>query len=776
LYNFRGRFAIIDSAFMVQAREHLTPIFQQNEVLFGHDSTPGIIAFEIEGLDKVKIFHRQDGETESDTVPFRPFMLLEGDVALKDWTGEATLQKLDGRGAFNHLALFPDLNQLAQAKFHLQKKIGKASSASDLPYWYFSDPLQQFLLLSGKTHFLGMAFGNLRRLQLAIETYCQPGFEFSNSARQSDRITAIALSDSTGWERLISGKEFDEAEMLRELVKEIGQRDPDVIEGHNLFRFDLEYIEARARKHKVELKFGRNASRLSSHASRMQIAERTINYRKYEIFGRHLIDTWILAQHYDVATRALENVGLKEIAHHFGIASSDRTTIPADKTSWYFDHDPDTLFRDVLDDVRETRAVAELLSASHFVQAQIFPYSYQNIPLRGNATKIDALFLREYLHQGFSVSRPDEGREVVGGYTHMEHQGIARRILHCDVTSLYPSIMLVYGYLPRKDELGIFAGLLRDLRMFRLKAKELARDARDEDSKFYFNALQSTFKILINSFYGYLGFQMGHFNDFEAANQVTAKGRELIQSAVAWLRERGAQIIEVDTDGIYFIPPQTVGTAVEEENLIASLKEILPKGIDLELDGRYPAMFSYKMKNYALLDEQGRLLIKGSGLRSRGLELFQRDWLEEMLTLLLNGEKEKVPDLYQRYLDDLENHRKDISWLAKTETLQDSLESYQTKVKTKKRNAAAPYELALKSQRRYQPGDQISYYVTGTKAKVKISENCKLATQWNPQHPDENVEQYKAKLNELYEKFKPWIESENPPRQEEELDGEPLLL
>ena len=183
----------------------------------------------------------------------------------------------------------------------------------------------------------------------------------------------------------------------------------------------------------------------------------------------------------------------------------------------------------------------------------------------------------------------------------------------------------------------------------------------------------------------------------------------------------------------------------------------------MELDGRYPAMFSYKIKNYALLDENGRLLIKGSGLRSRGLESFQRDWLEEMLTLLLTGEREKIRDLYQRYLDDLQNHRRDITWLAKTETLQDSLDNYQTKVKAKKRNAAAPYELALKSQRRHQPGDQISYYVTGTKAKVKISENCKLATQWNRQDPDENVEHYKAKLNELYEKFKPWIEFDNAP-------------
>ncbi len=761
---------------MTKTSEHLIPIFQTNEVLFGHDGTPGLIAFEIEGTDKVKIFRREDGKTASDTVPFRPFMLLADDGALKGWRGEAEVEKLAGPGDFNTLALFPNLNQLEQAKFHIQKKPGKAPSASDAPYWHFSDPLQQFLLLSGKTHFLGMTFRDLNRLQLNVETYCQPGFEFSNAAREPDRITAIALSDSTGWERLISGKEFDEAEMLRELVQEIQRRDPDVIEGHNLFRFDLEYIEARAKKHKVELNFGRNGARLSSYSSRMQVAERTITYRKYQIFGRHIIDTWMLAQHYDVATRELETISLKEIARHCGVARADGPAIAADRTSWYFDHDPDTLFRDALDDVREIRALSELLATSHFVQSQIFPYSYQNIPLRGNATKIDALFLREYLHQRHAVPRPDESREVAGGYTHLEYQGTARRVLHCDVTSLYPSIMLVYNYLPRKDELGIFSGLLHDLRLFRVKAKEKGRDAHDEESKLYFNALQSTFKILINSFYGYLGFQMGHFNDFEAANQVTAKGRELIQSAVAWLTEKGARIIEVDTDGIYFIAPESVNSPAEEESLIASLREILPKGIDLELDGRYPAMFSYKMKNYALLDENGQLLIKGSGLRSRGLELFQRDWLEEMLALLLKGEKERVSDLYQRYLDDLEHHRRDVTWLTKIETLQDSLESYQNKVKAKKRNAAAPYELALKSQRRYQPGDQISYYVTGTKAKVKISENCKIATQWDPKNPDENVEHYKAKLKDLYEKFKPWIQSENQPGEKDELDSEPELL
>jgi len=76
--------------------------------------------------------------------------------------------------------------------------------------------------------------------------------------------------------------------------------------------------------------------------------------------------------------------------------------------------------------------------------------------------------------------------------------------------------------------------------------------------------------------------------------------------------------------------------------LLADLGAILPEGIALELDGRYQAMFSYKMKNYALLDDTGRLTITGSGLRSRGLELFQREWMEEMFLHLLKGEPQKI--------------------------------------------------------------------------------------------------------------------------------------
>jgi DNA polymerase, archaea type len=184
------------------------------------------------------------------------------------------------------------------------------------------------------------------------------------------------------------------------------------------------------------------------------------------------------------------------------------------------------------------------------------------------------------------------------------------------------------------------------------------------------------------------------------------------------------------------------------------------------------------MKNYVLLDPRGKLLVKGSGLRSRGLELFQRKWMEEMFRLALTGRRTEIPDLVARWEDDFRTHRVPVKDFMKTETLQESLAAYQDKLRAGQRNPAAAYELALRSSRPYQPGDQVSYYVTGDGLCVKVNEAAKLATAWDERAPDENTPYYVSKLRELYEKFRPLIERDGlvpviadpdpePPRQGE---------
>ncbi len=56
------------------------------------------------------------------------------------------------------------------------------------------------------------------------------------------------------------------------------------------------------------------------------------------------------------------------------------------------------------------------------------------------------------------------------------------------------------------------------------------------------------------------------------------------------------------------------------------------------------------------------------------------------------------------------------------------------------------------------PGDQISYYIKVTPKKVAAYEAAKLASDFDPQNRDENVDYYVAKLDELVKEVR-WSNS-----------------
>ncbi len=545
--------------------------------------------------------------------------------------------------------------------------------------------------------------------------------------------------------------------MLERLTAIIREHDPDVIEGHNLFRFDLEYLRVRAARHKVRLAWGRDGSIPKVHRSRFSVAERVIDYPRWDIYGRNVVDTYFLLQIYDISSRELESYGLKGAARHFGLAAPDRVYVDGGDIGRLYREEPELLKRYNLDDVRETLALARLLAHPHFLQARVFPFSYQNGIIRGTATRINALFLREYLRLGEAIPRGGAAAALEGGHTDVFLTGVVGPIVHCDIASLYPSILLSYRLQPQKDTLGLFLPLLADLRSFRLEAKRLARTTAAPEEREYYEALQQAFKVLINSFYGYLGATIHNFSDLAAAAKVTRLGREIITGMLAWLRERGARPVEVDTDGIYFIASPELTSPAAEEALIAELSATLPSGITVEMAGRYRAMFSYRIKNYALLDYDGRITIKGSSLKSRGFEKYLRRFMSELITLILTNEGEQGEALYCHYQEELVHHRFSIDLLAKTETLSEAPAGYRDKVRLGKRNPSAAFELALASPHDYRAGDQISYYVTGRGKGVTVYEHCRPTATYDPAIPDENTDYYLEKLRQMYRKFAPFL-------------------
>jgi DNA polymerase elongation subunit (family B) len=704
--------------------------FEENQMLFGSDPTPRVVAIELGETGTVKVYRREkDGSIATDIESFHPFVWCDSDVA--DLNIDA--EKLAGDLRYGWRVSVSSWKELIALRNGL-KNAGRS-------FFALSDPVQHYLTHTGRTLFKGLAFEELRRLQLEVLSF-------------DERLMSIALSDNSGWEELIvvdpGNAEESERAALKRLTAAIKERDPDVIEGHNLFRSDLPFLVARARKTKVKLDWGRSGGFLRSRPSRLQIAEKTIDYPKFAVDGRHFVDTFLLAHFYDVGMRSLSGFDRIDVAQHFGLCdSADISSLNGKELEREYAADSERFRKRALCAVRETRAVADLLSPSYFIQAQIFPYNYQDVIVRGNATRINALFLREYYRQRHSIPEMPMVRGFEGGYTAIFFTGVARNVWHCDIASLYPSIMLQFDCWPATDQLQIFRHLLTDLRTFRLEAKASMRAAKDRAQQQYFHALQNTFKILINSFYGYLGFAQGHFADFDAAARVTQIGRELLQKMIDWLTAHGAQVIEVDTDGIYFVPPANA----KSEELRDALAKELPPGIEVEFDEQFDAMFSYKAKNYALLTREGDVVIKGGALKSRGLEKFQRVFLEEMIKLLMEGKPEAIATLRDQFEKKIREREWTIDMLMKTDTLQDSLDKYRAKIGAGGRNRAAAYELALASDRAYKPGEQISYYIKATPKKVAAYEAAKLATDFDPQNRDENVDYYVAKLDELVKKF-----------------------
>jgi DNA polymerase elongation subunit (family B) len=734
---------------------------EHNPLLFGRDERTGIVAVEPVG-HFIRLFFRNAGRVQFRDEPFQPFILVNDPALISGCQVPCAVRRLVGDELFRCQLLFDSWNHCLTARDFLAAKTGKPHSAVDSPYLFLPDIAHQYLLATGTTLFKGMEFAELRCLALDIETACADGYDFSNPDRLEDRIISIALKDSHGTEWVLRGDQFDEPQLLQALNAAILACDPDVLTGHNLFRFDLDYIGRRAQRHGIRLNWGRNGSppHITPHA-RWNLAEKSLDYPRWDVYGRHIVDTWFLVQLYDVSGRNLTSHGLKAVARHFGLAAEDRTYLEGAAISSTFADDPEQLYRYNLDDARETLALFRLLAYPWFLQSRMFPYSLQNCIIRGNATRINSLFLREYLQRGHAIpARTAGAAPFEGGYTEASQQGVLGPIVHCDVASLYPSLMLTYRLAPGKDSLGLFLPMLAELRRFRLEAKQAERDAVEEGERHYYAALQQVFKVLINSFYGYLGASLHNFSDPAVAAEVTRLGRVTIKNMIDLLVAEGARPVEVDTDGIYFQPPENCQNETAERELVQRLSEKLPEGIEVECDGRYRAMFAYKAKNYALQEYDGRVILKGSGLRSRGVEPYLREFMRNIIELLLAGDGGKVEQLFNRYVVRLREKNLDVGWVARSETLSEAPDSYREKLRSGTRNRAAAFEVALASGRSYRAGDHVSYYVSGSGRDATAYEQCRAVALFDPAHPDINVPYYIEKLRHALKRFDSFLPQE----------------
>lgn len=654
----------------------------------------GIVAAEAVAGGLELFFH--DGDSfRTEMISFRPFVLADADAVLP---GEPEIKVLDGNGFFCRQAFFSSLDEYEKFLPELKKLPG---------VMVIRDLLQQALSVSGERLFDGVDFAGLRRLSFEIEA-------------DGEKISGIRCSLAGAEAVKFAG---EEKAVIGEFVRFIQENDPDLLIGFNCCREDLPLLRQRAKKLKISLDCGRDGGTFAVRNSRYSAGEKQYSYQRFSLVGRHIVDMLHVVQLFDAVYRDLEELELPSLKEYFKLEKSEAVQL--------------------IDDL------AAILLPAYFYRTRELPLGLQECILRGSGSALDALLTAKYLNLSRSIPLPETSRPYAGALAGMEAAGVFHRVCHCDVRSLYPSLLLHFGQAPSRDDAGVFLELLAKLRKFRLEAKDRARELPEGNEKQQQLALQSSFKILINSFYGYLGYAQGSFNDYALAEKVTAAGRELLGKLASVLQEHQAQVIEMDTDGIYFQEPEE-GSG----KLRAALNAVLPEGIELEFDACYPAMYSYKAKNYALLSFDGEISLTGAALKSRALEPFQRKFIMEAVSAKLHDDPAALDAAYARWHESVSNRSVPLEYLAKSEVLSDSPENYRKKLASGSSRRSAPYELVLESDADYRAGDKVRFYVTGTKAKLPVVGNSKLLENADPANRDENIAYYLAKLDALYAQFK----------------------
>ena len=736
-------------------------------LLYGHDASERIVAVH-PVADKnskkghVHVFKRsKDGLSVKLTeAPFYPFFFISNIRLLTGFDRRRyRYQELKGKLFHRFLVVFTNWHDYWDAQRYAEKASSGAGSGGAL--YTVPSPAQQYLMQSGKTCFKGMAFDDVHRLQLDIE--CISSGDFPNADRKEDKIVLVAMSDSRGWREVLGGPDWSEAELLQRTVETIQRIDPDVIEGHNIFKFDFPYIMRRCAMHGVIFGIGRDRSEPRTFSTSSRFAERSIDYTALDIPGRHVIDTYFQVLAYDAIKRDLPGYGLKEVSRYFGFAPADRTYVEGSEITRIWKEDPDLLIRYAGDDAIETERLARHLSESTFYLTQMLPMPYGQAARVGPASKIESLFVREYLRKRHSLPRSEWGTQTQGGYTDIFFTGVTGPIVYADVESLYPSIMLNYNIKPDRDALALFPALLKRLTDLRLAAKAQMNAEETGELKSALDARQNSYKIVINSFYGFLGFSQALFNDYSEADRVAVTGQDLLNSIIDLVELRHGKVLEVDTDGVLFVPPDGIEGEQQERAFLEDLNEHMPEGIRIGYDGRYRRMMSYKKKNYALEEYDGHVKMKGSSLVSRAIEPFGRKFVRKTIRLLLD---EDIPALHNAYLSMrehiMEHKWEHVSEFARTETLKDSLNKYKKDVSDGKRTRSASYELALKrlstSQKPFRKGDRVSYYIAGASDSGPAFLSARLAEEWDPKSPDDNAAFYLRRLDELCSKFEPFFE------------------
>ena len=443
----------------------------------------------------------------------------------------------------------------------------------------------------------------------------------------------------------------NEKELLEDFIQTIKKEDPDIILTYNGDAFDFPVIRERAREYKLKMKIGRVNDEFRfvrrGRASAASISGRV--HLDVFPFINNILSPSLETEVLTLNAVSSELLGDKKIEMDFQeLLEAWRKKKDLKKLALYCLKDSELTFR-----------LYNLLSPQIFELSKVSGQLLFDV-IRMTYSQLVESYLTKRAHNlGAVIPNQPKFDEILkrkqftfaGGYVKEPIGGIHKDIAVLDFRSLYPSIIATFNISPEtlncsccknsgykvpaanfwfcKRKKGFISSVIKDLLEERWKIKEeMKRKREGSKERHLLDTRQQVIKIVANATYGYLGFPSSKWYCKECAQSAASWGRKLIKEAMD-KADKDFVVIYGDTDSAFLKPKKEKEKTFKKdiERFLRKINKTLPGLIELDLQGFYKrGIFIPKglikgtaKKRYALLDEKGKLLI-------RGLETVRKDW------------------------------------------------------------------------------------------------------------------------------------------------------
>jgi DNA polymerase, archaea type len=502
-------------------------------------------------------------------------------------------------------------------------------------------------------------YASIPKLYIDIET---TGLDPLN-----DRVTMFGVRNQLGENFIFTDP--DESQLLREAIECICATQPELIFMHNGYGFDIPFIMTRCALHVIEQPFDACYKQVNrkikdnAHGALHHAFERDPDSPEYggkmtpyEAFEGKctVIDTMVAIGLWDT-TKTLPNLKLKSSVIKLKLRTDTRLELTNDEIQeCWVNNDLDRLREYLVFDLEDTELLANKIMPTIWYQQAYIP-NVTIMELVHKNTGFKAQKMYEYLCPS-SPHPPDPKADYGGGLTGAI-TGIHRDVGKIDVASLYPSLMVRYGLGSRKDPQGRYISVLKKMLTDRLEYKRRGKEGDRQAA-----GMAEAIKLLMNSAYGALGTQGYSFNDMENAALVTSYGQVVLRLMSKTIEDDGGVIVSADTDGLYF-------SHSDPDTIFDLVSNILPSGVNIELEKRDLVMFSRSKKNYCLYNDRGELLeMKGNSFISNNCPI-ESQFVKEYPRILITEGQLKADKYYREIFDNLIGGNIDINLVSTTQKI-----------------------------------------------------------------------------------------------------------